>query len=134
MNVVSVFDEAQERDDAELMERAYAETNSVEEVPALCPVCDVPLPEHHVTRWYSRRYDVWSEKMAPQGMTCFVVDLRRMPDEAALILRRRERAERGRRKGAKEGVDFHDPTLKRRAVEQTTAWRKAGRPKRRKRR
>lgn len=110
-----------------------ADGSIVEEVAALCSVCDVPLPEHHVTRWYSRRYDVWSDKMAAQGMTCFVVDLRRMPDEAALLLRRRQRAERGRRRGAKEGVDFHDPTLKRRAVAQTTAWRKAGRPRRKRR-
>lgn len=117
-------------DAADVLELSDAAT--VEDVPALCPVCDVPLPEHHVTRWYSRRYDVWSDKMIAQGLTCFVVDWRRLPDEARLLARRK-RAERGRRLGAKEGVDFHDPTLKRRAAAQTAAWRKAGRPRRKRR-
>lgn len=49
------------------------------DLPVLCPVCDVPLNEHYVTKWYGRRYDLWSEKMAAQGMTCVVVHLRAHP-------------------------------------------------------
>lgn len=48
----------------------------VADVPVLCPVCDVPLNEHHVTKWYGRRYDLWSDRMKEQGLTCVVVDLR----------------------------------------------------------
>jgi len=44
-----------------------------------CPACGEPIVEHHVTRWYGRRYDVWSLRMAEDGMTCFVVDWARYP-------------------------------------------------------
>lgn len=70
---------------------------------AACPICGVPLPSHHITKWYGRRYDVWSYPMAARGHGCFVVTLGRWPDHiTSALMRERARPPRGRpRKGGR---------------------------------
>lgn len=61
--------------------------------PTACPVCRGPLAEHHITKWYGRRYDVWSLHRASTGRSCFVVELAKLPAE---FYRLNERRHRGR--------------------------------------
>lgn len=81
--------------------------------PPPCPVCGEPLPSHRVSRWYGRRYDVWSERMAADGLACVTLYLRPYPyksDDKRVV------PPRGRRKGAREGVDFRDPDVGKRGA------------------